>query len=220
MATRPTRIRAQKKLIKVTFADNTVICYSSATKTFIETLKKIGADKFKDIELEIGHLPLISKECHEKFKDYMKPVVDGWYVNTQSDSDQKYIQLVSIQKSLMLDFTVDIGSDIEPCNSTEHSARKAKEGMTVRFPDDEIISCQSPKDTYIQSLRKIGLETIRQKCIEALGKECVTRFNKYPNQLEIEKGAWVTIPNQTKDKKKALEIIASKFRITLVITNS
>lgn len=76
------RTRAQKKLIKVTFADGTVICYSNATTTFIEALKKIGVDKLKDIDLEIGHLPMISKECHEKFKDYMKPLEGGWYVNT------------------------------------------------------------------------------------------------------------------------------------------
>ena len=220
MATGPIRSRAQKKLIKVTFPDNTVICYSSATKTLIEVLKKVGSDKFKDIDLEIGHLPLISKERHEKFKDYMKPIEDGWYVNTQSDSDQKYIQLVSIKKSLNLDYIVEIGSDIEPNATGDHSSRKAKEGMSVTFPDGEVISNPAPKDTYIQALRKIGLETIRQKCIETFGKECVTRFNKYPNQIEFEKGAWITIPNQTKDKKKALEIIASKLRIVLVISNS
>jgi hypothetical protein len=219
MATGHLRIRAQKKLIKVTFVDGTEICYSSATKTLIETLKKIGTDKFEEIGLEIGHLPLISKVCHEKFKDYMKPVKDGWYVNIQSDSDQKYMQLMSIKKSLNLDYTVEIGTDIEPNKSTKHTTRSAKEGILVRFPDGEFIGGQSPKDAYIQSLRKIGLESIRQKCIEALGKECVTRFNKYPNQVEVEKGEWVTIPNQTKDKKKALEIIAARFRMVLEITN-
>lgn len=220
MALESIRIREKKKLIKVTFADKTEICYSSATKTLIETLKKIGAEKFKEIDLEIGHLPLISQECHEKFNGYMKPVVDGWYVNTQSDSDQKYLQLVSIKKSLNLDYTVEIGSDIVPVDKHETGPRKAKEGMTVKFPDGETITAQVPRDVYIQTLRKIGLETIRQKCIEAFNKECVTRFNKYPNQIEVEKGAWVTIPNQTKDKKKALEIIASKFRMVLEITIS
>ena len=196
-----------------------MICYTSATKTLIETLKKIGVDKFKDIDLEIGHLPLISKERHDKFKEYMKPIEDGWYVNTQSDSDQKYIQLMSIKNSLKLCYTVEIGPDIEPCNSTEHTIRKGKENILVRFPDGEFIGGQNPKDVYIQSLRKIGLESIRQKCIEVLGKECVTRFNKYSNQVEVEKGAWVTIPNQTKEKKKALEIIATKYRMVLEITN-
>lgn len=213
------RSRAQKKLIRVTFADNTVICYPSCNKTLIETLKKIGVDKLKDIDLEIGHLPLISMECHEKFKEYMKPIEGGWYVNTQSDSDQKYMQLTSIKNSLGLDYTVEIGSDIEPCNSIKRASRKAKENILVKFSDGELIEGQNARDVYIQSLRKIGLETIRQKCIEAFGKECVTRFNKYPNQIEVEKGVWVTIPNQTKEKKKALEIIAAKFRLALEITS-
>lgn len=219
MVTGPARERAQKKLIRVTFADNTVICCSSATQTLIKTLKKIGADKFKDIDLEIGHLPLISRVRHEKFKDYMKLIEEDWYVNTQSDSDQKYMQLISIRNSLNMDYTVEIGSDIDPIAPTKTSPRKAKEDLLVKFPDGEFISGQSPKDAYIQSLRKIGLETIRQKCIEVFGKECVTRFNKYQHQVEVEKGIWVTIPNQTKDKKKALEIIASKFKMVLEITS-
>ena len=212
------RTRAQKKLIKVTFADGTVICYSNATTTFIEALKKIGVDKLKDIDLEIGHLPMISRECHEKFKDYMKPLEDGWYVNTQSDSSQKYIQLTSIRNTLGLDYIVEIGTDLEPCSSKgPGKSRMRRDTIFVTFPDGDCVCCQSAKDTYVETIKKLGLEKIRQKGIEVFGKECVTRFNKYPNQVEVESHAWVTIPGITKDKIKALNAIAEKLKVQLLV---
>ena len=64
--------------------------------TFVEALQKIEADKLKEVKLESYHLPLISQEVYPRFKDWMKPLGNGWYVNVQSDSDQKYMQLVSI----------------------------------------------------------------------------------------------------------------------------
>ena len=213
------RSRSQKKLIKVTFADGTTICYSSATTTFVEALRKIGVDKLQEIDLEIGHLPMISKEKHKKYEKYMLPLDDGWYVNTQSDSSQKYIQLTSIKNSLGLDYTVEIGADLEPCSTKGVTqARQRTDCLMVKFPDGEFVGGQSPKETYIEALKKMGLDTIRQKSIEAFGKECVTRFNKYPNQIEVEKAAWVTIPGVTKDKIKALNLISAKLRIQLEIT--
>ena len=52
------------------------------------------------------HLPLISQEIYPRFKEWMKPIGEGWYVNTQSDSDQKYMQLVSIKQQLGLDWKI------------------------------------------------------------------------------------------------------------------
>lgn len=213
------RRKSQKKLLRVTFADGTVICYSSATTTFVEALRKIGVNKLQNIKLEIGHLPIISREKYKKYEKYMLPLDDGWYVNTQSDSSQKYIQLVSIKNTLGLDYIVEIGSDLTP-NGTKGftKTRQRTDCLMVKFPDGEFIGGQSPKETYIESLKKIGLDKIRQKSIEAFGKECVTRFNKYPNQIEVEKLAWVTIPGVTKDKIKALDLIAQKLKIQLEIT--
>ena len=217
----PMRSRAQKKLLRVTFEDGTVFCYSSATVTYIEALKKIGPEKLKDIGLEIGHLPIISRECYPKYKDYMKPLGDGWYVNTQSDSSQKYIQLMSIRNALRLDMVVEIGTDLEPSSVSERKSRvKTADHIVVKFPDGELVGGPTPRDAYVSSLMKLGLEMLRQKGIEAMGKECVTRFNKYPGQIEVHKGLWVTIPNQTKDKVKALDTIASKLHIQLEVSAS
>jgi hypothetical protein len=82
--------------------------------TFVEALQTIGADKFHEVKLESYHLPLISQEINPRFKYWMKPIGEGWYVNTQSDSDQKYMQLVSIKQQLGLDWKIEVGSDFTP----------------------------------------------------------------------------------------------------------
>ena len=94
------RKRATKKLLRVTMPDGMVICHKSATTTLVEVLKTIGSENFANITTENCRLPLLSKEIYPRFKEYMKPVCDGWYVNTQSDTGQKYMQLISIKSQI------------------------------------------------------------------------------------------------------------------------
>lgn len=162
--------------------------------TFIESLRKIGIDKLKDINLEIGHLPLISQECHERYKEYMKPLDNGWYVNTQSDTSQKYIQLTSIKNSLGLDYIVEIGSDFETSNVKGFAkSREKKDCLLVHFPDGSYVGGESPKETYSLTIKRIGPELIFRKELMTSGKEIVTRFKKYPNQVDIGNGMWLTV---------------------------
>ena len=56
--------------LKVTFPSGKVICYTIVEKTFIEALKEIGSDKFDQITVERGHLPILSKTIHAKFAGF------------------------------------------------------------------------------------------------------------------------------------------------------
>jgi hypothetical protein len=107
------RKRGKKKLLKVTFEDGKSICYKSTTMTFMETLRRIGVEKLQDVYLEVAHIPLLSKSVYPQFKDYQKELVKGWYVMTQSDSEQKYRQLLVIKQNLNLDIKIEIGEDLE-----------------------------------------------------------------------------------------------------------
>ena len=60
-------LRKPKQILRVNFPDGNSICYNNATTTYIEVLKLIGVERFPEIKLEVGHLPLISKtENHGK----------------------------------------------------------------------------------------------------------------------------------------------------------
>ncbi len=208
------RSRSQKKLLRVSFGDGTVYCYKNATITYTEALRKIGMSKLQNINLEIGHLPIFSKEIYPKYKDYMKPLDDGWYVNTQSDSSQKYIQLVSIKNSLNIDMEVEIGSDFETSGARGFiKARQRTDCLLVKFPDGTFVGGASPKESYLEAIKKVGPELLYHKEFSVFGREIVTRYKKYPNQLQIESGFWVTVPGLTKEKARVFEVIKSSLRI-------
>lgn len=210
---------SQKKLLRVTFPDGTVICYKNVTMTFVEALRKIGVDKLQNVHLDIYKRPIITREVYEGFETDIKPLGNGWYVFACGDSTEKYLRLTTIIKQLGIEgITVEIGTDFETSNVKGFTKAKKKVGcLLIQFADGEFIGGESPKDSYIQALTKIGLDIICQKGFEDRGEELVTRYNKYKNQIQVG-SKWITIPGLTKDKIRALERISQKLNLGLKMT--
>lgn len=210
---------SKKKLLRVTFPDGTVLCYKNVTMTFVEALRKIGVEKLQNVHLDIYKRPIITREIYEGFEADIKPLDNGWYVFACGDSTEKYLRLTTIIKQLQIEgITVEIGTDFETSNIKGFSkARKKVGGLLIQFADGEFVGGESPKDSYIQALTKIGLDTICYKGFEDRGEELVTRYNKYKGQVQSG-GKWITIPGQTKDKIRALERISQKLNLGLKIT--
>ena len=220
------RQRGRRKLLRVTMPDGTVICNKSVTQTLVDALAAIGSENFGRITTENCHLPLLSKEVYPRFKEYMKPVADGWYVNTQSDTGQKYMQLISIKKQLgMEDMKVEIGTDFAVSDKKiEMPFRKKNQKLRVTFPDGEQISEVNPLDTFTKVIQKLGVDRIFYKELEFSGKPLITSTNKYQRQVEVENGRWLNIPPTTKEKYKALDLINSilkaQMRVDFFIEDS
>lgn len=212
------RPRSQKKILRVTFPDGTVYCYKSATITFTETLRKLGADRVAALNIEWRHNTLCSKEPIPGYEQYMKPLDNGWLVNIQSDSSEKFLLLKSITTKLEEDCTIELGEDFETTRAKGFVKAKQKiGGLLIQFADGEFVGGESPKDSYIQAITKIGVDTVYYKGFENRGQELVTRYNKYKGQVQSGE-KWITIPGQTKDKILALQRISAKLNLGLKIT--
>lgn len=213
------RQRAKRNLLRVTFPDGKVICHKSATMTFIEALAEIGSGKFDKITTENCHLPLLSREIYPKYKDWMKPVCDGWYVNAQSDTGQKYMQLTSIKKQLNLNIEVEMGADFITSDvKVVQKSKKRDNKLLVKFPDGEYIGGENPIDTFLETIWKIGVDELKRKGIEYCGKPMVTFSKQFIGQVQVGENRWLTIPPQTKDKLKMLRVISSTMRLGLEIS--
>ncbi len=213
------RQKAKKKLLRVTMPSGNVICHKSVTMTFIDVLKEIGSENFDRINLEIGHYPLLSKEIFPKFKDYMKPVVDGWYVNIQSDTDQKYLQLNSIKEELWLAMDIEVGTDFITSDvKVAQKGKKKTDKLLVKFPDGEFVGGENPIDTFLECIWKIGVEEIFRKGLQYKDKPLITTRQQYNSQVQIGKDYWLTIPPQTKDKFKMLRILDAVMRLKLEVS--
>ena len=160
---------------------------------------------------------MFSRECYPSLKEYMKPLDDGWYVNTQSDTSQKYIQLISIANQLGIQYKVEIGTDFKTSNTKCFNKTKSKDCILVQFKDGSYIGGDSPKDTFIQTLRTIGTDIICSKGIVNQGKDLITRFQKYNFQEQVD-DKWITIPRTTKDKVIVIKIISLKLNLGLNVT--
>ena len=203
------RSRSKRKLLQVTFPSGKTICYANVTDTMIAVLCEIGSERFQDISLEMCHLPLLSKEIYPKYREWMKPVCDGWYVNAQSNTDQKYLQLTSISDSLGLGLIIRIGEELETQeNPNKGKTTRPKGKLLVKFPDGTSI-INTPSDSFIQSICKIG--------IEYGGNDLISQFQKSNRQIQISERRWITVPNTIKDKVKILRVIALHMGIRLEI---
>lgn len=212
------RQRRLRRLLRVTFPDGKVLCYKSATMTFVEALQMISADRLSEVKLESYHLPLISQEVYPRFKEWMKPIKDGWYVNIQSDSDQKYMQLASINKQLGLDWKVEVGADFTPSDDKVPQRKKREaQKLMVRFPDGTCIFEANPVDTFVHTIEKVGVELLMRKGVLYSGKPLITPTKQYSGQIEIGDKLWLMIPPQTKDKLKTLKIISATMRLNLEV---
>ena len=213
------RQRATKKLLRVTMPDGTVICHKSATMTMIDALVAIGSENFPKITTENCHLPLLSKEIYPKYKDWMKPVCDGWYINAQSDTGQKYMQLTSIKSQLGIAMEVEMGTGFITSDAkVVQKSKKKDDKLLVRFPNGEYAAGENPIDTLIDAIWQIGPDNIRRKELTFKDKPIITLSKQYNGQVQVGQNLWLTVPNQTKDKYKMLRIIDVMMKLGLEIS--
>lgn len=214
------RGRSKKKLLRVTFPNGKVLCYKNTTGTMIATMQELGVDIMSKVKLELCHLPLLSKEIHPKYKEWMKPVCDGWYLNTQSNSDSKFLQLNAINEQLSLGLKVELGEDFETQENPNKEKRiKYKDKLLVKFPDGQYFANNSSTDTFLEVIWEIGVDKIKQKEMSWCGKPLITTSKIFNGQVQIDNQRWVIVPNTTKDKVKLLRVISAMLRINMEITS-
>ncbi|MBL6516965.1 hypothetical protein [Leyella stercorea] len=214
------RGRAKKKLLRVIFPNGKVLCYKNTTETMIATMQELGVDIMSKVKLELCHLPLLFKEIHPKYKEWMKPVCDGWYLNTQSNSDSKFLQLNAINEQLSLGLTVELGDDFETQDNPNKERRtKTKDKLLVKFPDGQYFANNSATDTFLEVIWEIGVDKIKQKEMSWCGKPLITTSKMFNGQVQIDNQRWIIVPNTTKDKVKLLRVIGAILRINMEITS-
>ena len=214
------RGRAKKKLLRVTFPNGKVLCYKNTTETMIATMQELGVDIMSKVKLELCHLPLLSKEIHPKYKEWMKPVCDGWYLNTQSNSDSKFLQLNAINEQLSLGLTVELGDDFETQDNPNKEKRTRTKGeILVKLPDGQCFANNSITNTFLEVIREIGIDKIKQKELTWCGKPLITTSKIFNGQVQIDNERWIIVPNTTKDKVKLLRVIGAMLRINIEITS-
>lgn len=215
----PFRQRAKRKLLKVTFPNGKSICYKNVTTTMIDVLKEIGEDRFPEITLEMCHLPLVSQEIYPRYKEWMKPICDGWYLNTQSNTETKFLQLRSINDSMDLGLIVEIGEDLEAESAPKGEKKsRTKDKLLVKMPDGEFIANENSADTFLEVIWQLGLSEIARREILYSGHSLISSYKSLNNQVQVDSNKWVIMPTTTKERAKVLRVIALHLRVNIEVT--
>ena len=214
------RGRAKRKLLRVTFPNGKVLCYKSTTDTMIATMQELGDDVIANIKLQSCHLPLLSKEIYPRYKEWMKPVCNGWYLNTQSNSDTKFLQLNAINEQLSLGLKIELREDfVAQDNPNKEKRTRTKGEILVKLPDGQCFANNSITNTFLEVIREIGIDKIKQKELTWCGKPLITASKMFNGQVQIDNERWIIVPNTTKDKVKLLRVIGAMLRINMEITS-
>jgi hypothetical protein len=209
------RERAKSKKLRVIFPNGDIICYTSAKETFLETLRKIDANKLKTVKLEVCHLPIFSQTVYPRYKDFMEPVADGLYVNTQGNTYNKYVYLKIISDQLKLRLDVQMSEDFVA--QKMHKGTKGLCVLEVTFPDGEIIGEVNTGETFMQCIWKLGIDKVRNLNLKQGGKDLITFSKLYNNQVQVNVDRWLIVPSSLKDKVKLLKVISAMLHIKLKI---
>lgn len=214
------RDRARRKLLRITFPNGKVLCYKSTTDTIIATMQELGDDVIANIKLQSCHLPLLSKEIYPKYKEWMKPICNGWYLNTQSNSDTKFLQLNAINEQLSLGLKIELREDfVAQDNPNKEKRTRTKGEILVKLPDGQCFANNSITNTFLEVIREIGIDKIKQKELTWCGKPLITASKMFNGQVQIDNERWIIVPNTTKDKVKLLRVIGAMLRINMEITS-
>lgn len=209
--------RAKSKKLRVRFPDGVEYCYSSSKETFLETLRKIGGVKLSRVKLEVCHLPMFSRDVYELYKDFMEPIGDGWYVNTQSDTYTKFLQLKVINEQLHLRLEIDMSEDFK--GKRIHRGPKGMCVLEVTFPDHTVIGEENTAETFMQCIWHLGIDDVRKLHLQHSGKELITTAKLYEGQVQIDVDRWLVIPSALKGKVKILSVISIMLHIKMDITS-
>ena len=213
------RIRNSKKFIRVTFPDGTVFCDKNVSVTLSQTIKHIGVELVASLGLEVCHIPLVSQTINKQYEEWIRPLGNGWYIMIQGNTDQKFMQLLSINNQLSLNMIIEMGSDLETTtNSNKRTSKKTKTQLLITFPNGEIIAGSNTTETFINFINYIGIDKIEKKNIIMTNKQLITTANKYNGQVQHGTGKWITVPNTSKDKYKLIKVIGSMMHVNFDIT--
>lgn len=98
----------ERTKIKVTFPDGTSVQHSPVLKTLLAVVEYAGPARVAELNIIVNRENMMSRKPYERYKVACKEVSGGWYVNTNTSTEQKFEQICHISKSFNLGLKVDL----------------------------------------------------------------------------------------------------------------
>lgn len=93
--------------LRITMPDGAIIQEKFASDSLVKFVSIVGPERVREVGLKANKVPLISNTQDPKYKSSQKPVGNGWYVMTCSDTPKKKEQIELIAAHLGLNVKVE-----------------------------------------------------------------------------------------------------------------
>lgn len=94
--------------LKITFGNGKVIQETQAAETFRQFVMTVGVEQVQSLNIKVCKIPLISNTLHEKYQRAQKPLGNGRFLMTCSNTKTKKRDIERIAKALGVQVTVEI----------------------------------------------------------------------------------------------------------------
>lgn len=98
---------SERAKIKVIFPDGAIICSPKVADTMVITIRKIGFEKVRSLDIQMYGCPLVSDKKLREDKYNWSDAGQGYYVFTHSNTDKKISQLNEINDALVLGLIIE-----------------------------------------------------------------------------------------------------------------
>lgn len=193
-----------------------------------EMLKK--ADELEEQLIKTEVLPTLSKDIEPRLSQIQRELVlvveykPGEPISVALSRKTKISEIVDA-KTLTPKANTPVSSQIKPLPTESHFPTKytknATKGMRVSFPDGTVIWHHAAIDTFVDAIRKIGLEKVNAVGLEHAGYNLVSKKMKplEPGRVwQHECDGWYVFSNiNNKNKIQDLKRISEYYHLHLKI---
>lgn len=104
----PVQRTSSRAKIRVTFPNGTVIQENQVYKTLIAVVEYAGIERVRALNIICCGDNMITKRINPRYLKVTKPLRDGWYINTCSNTPKKYAQILEINQHFNLGLIVEL----------------------------------------------------------------------------------------------------------------
>lgn len=200
-------------IIKVTFPDGTEFCYKSSVNTVIAVLRKLGKERYPEINFTLGSRRVVSQVYEPKLKRYLKEITDGWYYFNQNDTKGKTNQLINLNRQFNLGMKIEVGAFKGSSDPSIPGSTRSKKRLVVTMPDGGVINHESYRDVFADCIYKLGPRRVSAKANIELSKnqDLFSTTNPEGNRFQLDETLYMLIPYTAKEAMKILRIIAIRL---------
>lgn len=94
--------------LRITMPNGTVIEERTAWESLHRFVLAVGVDRVRAVGLKANLIPLVSNTVDKKYERAQKPLGNGWWLMTCSDTENKRKQILAIAAHYGLDVHVDV----------------------------------------------------------------------------------------------------------------